>query len=116
MDSTDDIIKIGCCGAYCKKCKAYTQNFCKGCKIGYISNERDLSKAKCKIKVCCMSKNYVSCADCAKYPSCEIIQTFHTHKGYKYSKYKQAIQFIIQNGYNSFLEIANKWKMQYGKY
>ena len=116
MNNKDDIIKVGCCGAYCKTCKAYTQNFCKGCKIGYINNERDLSKAKCKIKICCLSNKCASCADCAEYLSCETIQVIHNHKGYKYRKYKEAIQFIIQNGYKSFLEIANTWKMQYGKY
>ena len=63
-----------------------------------------------------MSNNYASCADCAEYSMCEIIQTLHEHVGYKYGKYKEAIQFIKQNGYFSFLRIANTWKMQYGKY
>ena len=60
-----------------------------------------------------MSNNYASCAE---YPVCEMIQSLHNHHGYKYMKYKEAIHFIIQNGYSSFLEIANTWKMQYGKY
>jgi hypothetical protein len=116
MDYSDDILKIGCCGAYCKTCKAFTGNFCRGCKTGYANAERDLSKAKCKIKSCCMSHNYASCADCIEYPSCNTIQSLHNHAGYKYGKYKEAILFIIRNGYDEFLEIANSWTMQYGKY
>jgi len=26
---------IGCCGAYCKTCKAFIDGSCKGCKLGY---------------------------------------------------------------------------------
>ena len=48
------IREIGCCGAYCKTCRSYTTgNNCRGCKLGYESGERDINKAKCKIKVCC---------------------------------------------------------------
>ena len=107
--------EIGCCGAYCGRCKAYETN-CKGCKIGYISGERDISKAKCKIKVCCVSMSLVSCADCPNYDTCETIQSFHSHEGYKYGKYRQAIAFIREKGYEEFLEKADEWKGAYGKY
>ena len=107
---------IGCCGAYCATCKALVEDFCRGCKLGYKNGERDLLKAKCKIKVCCMKNEFISCADCGKYESCEMIQHLHNHKGYKYGKYKQAIRFIREHGYTRFLSIADKWKMQYGKY
>jgi hypothetical protein len=109
-------ILIGCCGAYCGRCKVLEENACKGCKLGYINGERDISKAKCKIKICCINKKFFSCADCDEYNSCEIIQGFHNKNGYKYKKYKEAIIFIRENGYERFLEIANKWNMQYGKY
>jgi hypothetical protein len=107
---------LGCCGAYCGPCKAFKENFCKGCKLGYKNGERDISKAKCKMKICCMGKNLNSCADCDEYSSCKIMQEFHNKKGYKYKKYKEAIEYIRKNGYEKFFEIANKWKMQYGKY
>lgn len=50
------VVEIGCCGAYCKTCKVYTVKACKGCKIGYENGERDVAKAKCSIKRCCMEK------------------------------------------------------------
>jgi hypothetical protein len=48
---TLSIEEIGCCGAYCKTCKAFAQKTCLGCKLGYESGERDISKAKCLWKV-----------------------------------------------------------------
>ena len=90
---------IGCCGAYCGTCQVMEQNMCKGCKLGYQNGERDLSKAKCKIKICCINNKYITCADCSRYNKCEIIQNFHNKNGYKYKKYKEAIEFIINNDY-----------------
>lgn len=108
--------QIGCCGAYCGTCKVFKDGLCRGCKIGYSNGERDITKVKCKIKKCCISNNFISCADCEKYNTCETVQTFHNKNGYKYKKYKEAIVFLKANGYDRFLEIADKWKMQYGKY
>ena len=110
------IEEIGCCGAYCKTCRVLIEKVCQGCKIGYHSGERDISKAKCKMKVCCIKREQNSCADCAEYPICTIIQEFHNKNGYKYGKYRQAIEFIRNNGYDHFIEIADKWKNAYGKY
>jgi len=109
------IEEIGCCGAYCGTCKAYDTT-CKGCKIGFTSGERDISKAKCKIKICCVSKQQNSCSDCTQYDKCETIQSFYNHGGYKYGKYKQAVAYIKSNGYIEFLEKADKWNGAYGKY
>lgn len=106
---------IGCCGAYCRTCKAFKEKVCRGCKIGY-PDERNLLRAKCKIKVCCITKKYISCADCENYDKCEIIQDFHNKDGHKYKKYREAIIFIMNNGYEKFIRIANEWKIQYGKY
>jgi hypothetical protein len=56
---------IGCCGAFCKTCKAFIEGFCKGCKLGYDKGERDIGKAKCKMKVCCFRERKLeTCADC----------------------------------------------------
>lgn len=107
---------IGCCGAYCGTCKVLAGNDCQGCKLGYAKGVRDLSKAKCAIKVCCMQQMYASCADCESYDSCDIIQAFYAKNGYKYKKYKEALDYIKINGYEAFLRVADRWKMQYGKY
>lgn len=110
------IEEIGCCGAYCKTCLAFEQQTCKGCKIGYKDGERDISKAKCKIKVCCITMKYKSCADCDEFHACPTVTVFYSKNGYKYGKYKQAIGYIKENGYDAFLKIANKWKNAHGKY
>ena len=110
------IEEIGCCGAYCGTCIVIKENLCQGCKLGYADSIRDISKAKCKIKICCLRKQYNSCADCNEYDSCDIIQGFYKKNGYKYKKYKEAIEFIRSNSYEEFIKIADTWKMQYGKY
>lgn len=107
---------IACCGAYCKTCKPYKEGFCKGCKLGYDDGKRDLNKAKCKIKVCCFKeKKLETCADCPDYMDCKIINTFHGKSGYKYKKYKQSMDYIVENGYPKFIKLADKWKGPYGK-
>jgi hypothetical protein len=110
------VVEIGCCGAYCKTCPEFTSARCPGCKIGYENGARDITKARCKMKVCCMQKGLDTCADCDVYSSCETIQGFYGKKGYKYSKYREATLFIRAEGYGAFLKIADDWKRQYGKY
>jgi len=110
------LVQIGCCGAYCVTCRAWKEQACKGCKIGYANGKRDINKARCKIKVCCIGNGYNSCADCPDLQVCQIINTFFSKKGYKYGKYRQAIEYIKQNGYVAFIAIADKWTNAYGKY
>ncbi|OPZ90454.1 MAG: hypothetical protein BWY74_02324 [Firmicutes bacterium ADurb.Bin419] len=108
--------EIGCCGAYCRTCSVFVQQACKGCKLGYENGERDISKAKCKIKVCCVKMQHKSCADCVEYSACTILNEFYDRNGYKYGKYKQATEYIKENGYDTFLNIADNWKNAHGKY
>lgn len=112
------IREIGCCGAYCKTCPAFvTGGNCRGCKIGYESGERDIKKAKCKIKVCCFrDRGLETCADCPDYFSCNIINDLYNKHSYKYMKYKQATGYIRKYGYAQFIEIADRWKGPYGIY
>jgi hypothetical protein len=110
------ILEIGCCGAYCKTCPEYRNTRCRGCKIGYKDGERDIKKARCKMKVCCIQKGLDTCADCESYPTCTIIQDFYSKKSYKYKKCEEATQFIRAKGYCDFLKVADGWKNQYGKY
>ena len=111
----NDTEKIGCCGAYRKTCREFEKT-CKGCKPGYLDGSRDLSRAKCRMKKCCLTKGHITCADCEKYDRCEIIQSFLNHPGYKYSKYKQALEFIHAHDYAAFMKAAENWKNAYGKY
>jgi hypothetical protein len=108
--------EIGCCGAYCGTCPALKDKACRGCKLGYQDGSRDIAKARCRIKVCCIKKNYNSCADCDVYESCTLIREFQSKNGYKYKKYKEALEFIRLHGYAKFIAIADRWKIQFGKY
>jgi len=109
--------EIGCCGAYCRTCLTSTSgSICRGCKLGYEDGERDISKSKCRIKICCfMDRQFETCADCDECLSCEIIQGFYNKNGYKYKKYKQSIDFIRENGYAKFTRIADDWTGPYGR-
>ncbi|ADN35212.1 hypothetical protein Mpet_0438 [Methanolacinia petrolearia DSM 11571] len=107
---------IGCCGAYCKTCRALAEGTCRGCKPGYDKGERDIRKARCRIKVCCFGeKKFETCADCPDYDACDVISVFHNKKGYKYIKYHESLEFIRKNGYDEFIEAAGKWKGAYGR-
>ena len=115
-DSTTEIRLIWCCGAYCKTCPAFKEDYCKGCKLGYDTGERDINDSKCKMKVCCFKgKNLETCADCLEYSTCKIMLDFHSKNGYKYKKYQQSIEFIRKNGYTDFLKTAKDWKHAYGR-
>ena len=95
------------------RCREYLQT-CKGCKPGYLDGSRELSRAKCKMKKCCLTGGCVTCGDCEEYASCEIIQSFLNHPGYKYGKYKQALAYI--RAHAAFLNAAKHWTGAYGKY
>lgn len=109
--------EIGCCGAYCKSCRtSISGSICRGCKPRYGDGERDINKAKCKIKLCCFrDRHFETCADCYDYLNCSINREFHDKNGYKYRKYQQTIEFIRENGYTKFINIAAAWKGPYGK-
>jgi hypothetical protein len=75
--------EIGCCGAYCRTCRAYEAP-CKGCTVGYDTGKRDVAKARCAVKRCCMSRHHRTCADCPEYATCDVLGAFHGKAGYKY--------------------------------
>jgi len=113
--------EIGCCGAFCKPCMSWQKKkypdkkVCSGCKLGFESGERDISKAKCKMKVCCfVERKLETCADCPNYP-CEILDAFWSRNGWKYKQYKKQLEFIKQYGYEKYLLSADKWKRATGK-
>ncbi|OFW59957.1 MAG: hypothetical protein A2V52_00370 [Actinobacteria bacterium RBG_19FT_COMBO_54_7] len=117
MALSKDIIKIGCCGAYCKTCPEFVKERCPGCKLGYESGKRDISKIRCKIKACCFrERGFQTCADCPDYSACETIHGLYAKNGYKYKKYQQAMEFLRKNGYSGFIAASRNWKCQYGKF
>jgi hypothetical protein len=110
------LLFIGCCGAYCRTCAAFREGVCRGCKLGYGGGGRDLSKAKCPMKLCCFGeKRLETCADCPEYRACATIRGFQSKKGYKYRKYRESLEFIRNRGYPAFLRLADTWKGPYGR-
>jgi hypothetical protein len=85
--------------------------------LGYDSGERDINKARCQMKVCCIKRlgTAHTCADCPDCLSCETLRAFHGKNAYKYRKYSQSLEFIRSHGYERFLEAAAEWKGAYGK-
>ena len=57
-----------------------------------------------------------TCKGCEEYDRCESIQSFLNHPGYKYGKYKQALEYIRAHGHAAFLNAAEHWTSAYGKY
>ena len=68
------------------------------------------------MKKCCLTRGHITCADCEEYDRCEIIQSFLNHPGYKYGKYKQALEYIRAHGHAAFLSAAEHWTGAHGKY
>jgi hypothetical protein len=110
------LLEIGCCGACCRTCRVLREGLCKGCKIDYDTGERDIGRAKCRIKVCCIQKGLQSCADCREYPTCPVVNDFYGKKGHKYQKYRQAIECIREHGYPECITMADTWINAYGRY
>jgi hypothetical protein len=108
---------VGCCGAYCRTCRALIDGTCLGCRLGYDTGERDIDKARCKMKVCCITRlgTAHTCADCPDCLSCDTLQGFYGKNGYKYKRYRESMEFIRTPGYDCFLEAVRKWKGAYGK-
>lgn len=107
---------IGCCGAYCKTCRSFILGSCRGCKLGYADGERNIAKARCRIKVCCLgTKNHETCADCPGYDGCGLLAAFHAKSAPEYSGYRNALEFIRANGYADFVKRAGAWKRSFGE-
>lgn len=112
----NEVNYIACCGCYCKTCKAFTSKNCPGCKLGYNNNNRDINKAKCKIKLCCLKDKIIeSCADCSDFYKCSIISNKFKSGTYDNKKCLETLEYIKSNGYNSFIKLANNWKNHFGK-
>ena len=82
--------------------------------MGYEPGGRDLSKAKCRIKICCLKRGFGTCAECSDFP-CNILKEFWGKKGWKYKQYRKQLEFIREKGYEEFLKRADGWKRAHGK-
>ena len=95
------ILEIGCCGAYCRTCRAFRGGACRGCNTGYDNGQRKLERARCRIKLCCLGKKRLqTCADCEEFDSCAILRNWYAKKGAKYQRYKRSAEYIRSYGYD----------------
>lgn len=111
-----DVRLIGCCGAYCKTCRSFVQGSCGGCKVGYEEGRRHISRARCRIKKCCLGvKGFGTCAECPGSGTCEVLGAFHAKRWPEYAKYKESLEFMERCGYSAFIERARGWTRSYGE-
>ena len=101
-----DINLISYCGLYCGACPKYTNKQCLGCKgdepecaVGYKA---------CKVRPCCISNNFSSCADCKKYKtlkSCKIYNPLLVRFGQFITRTnrRKGIELIQEKGEEGFL-------------
>lgn len=107
---------IACCGCYCKTCKEFINHNCRGCIIGYSNKERDINRAKCKIKICCYKEKKLStCAECIDFANCTIISEKFKPGSYDNKKCMEVLEYIKNNGKKKFMGKANEWKGPWGK-
>ncbi|MEW5747211.1 MAG: DUF3795 domain-containing protein [Candidatus Thermoplasmatota archaeon] len=106
---------VGCCGAYCRTCRSFVLGDCKGCRLGYDEGERDISRARCRVKVCCIrDKGLGTCADCPEFDRCGTLAAFHGKKWKEYGRYRESLEFIRREGYPAFIETSKGWERGYG--
>jgi len=68
VTSNPDLVAY--CGLYCGACGSYLKGRCPGCH----ENE----KAKwCRIRICCMENQYLSCADCQQFDNPDDCRQFN---------------------------------------
>jgi hypothetical protein len=67
------------------------------------------------MKVCCLGRDLETCADCPELHAFETMVIFFNKKGYKYRKYREAIEFIRAHGHPAFLAQADAWSGAYGR-
>ena len=113
----DGTVLIGCCGAYCRTCRSFILGSCKGCKTGYEEGARDIKKAICKVKRCCIgTMRLETCADCRRFDRCTVLADFHGKNWPSYLRYRRALELIRADGYEEFIGRAKDWKRQYGEF
>ncbi len=56
-DIVADAGLVACCGLYCGACRKYLRGRCPGCR----ENQK---AAWCKVRSCCISNQFATCADC----------------------------------------------------
>lgn len=96
---------IAACGLYCGACGAYIKGKCPGCA------QNVKAEKWCKVKLCCKSNSYKSCADCKTHKDPDKCKDFNNifSKIFKIifgSNRKGCIEKIREKGYEKYAEEA----------
>ncbi|UYP47030.1 hypothetical protein NEF87_003315 [Candidatus Lokiarchaeum ossiferum] len=62
---------IGYCGVFCGGCPSYHVGNCHGCR-SVDTNQKRISKWKCRKRLCCLEKDIYSCGDCSELIGCRL--------------------------------------------
>ena len=60
---------VAYCGLNCGGCGSYKRGRCKGCLAGG-------GFSSCKVRQCCLERNYRTCAGCPEYLECRKLNSF----------------------------------------
>lgn len=61
---------VACCGLYCGACRAYLRGRCPGCRENHKA-------AWCKVRKCCISNQFASCAECKDFQNPQDCRMFN---------------------------------------
>ena len=91
---------IAYCGLYCGACSKYLKEKCTGCH----KNEK---ASWCKLRACCIEKNYESCADCKEFDDVNDCKKFNNFMAkifafFYRSDRKACIELIKNEGYLAY--------------
>ncbi len=104
---------IAPCGVLCFTCPSLLKGTCLGCR----SNEKQkrTSKLACKIRTCCLSKQFITCSECnEEKKSCKNFynKLLRTHRDDPKYQYRRDTfghhELINKEGLNKALEILDK--------
>ena len=91
------------------------KEFAKVVNWDSIPEKETSIKPDAKLNFAVLGKGLGTCADCTNLNTCDTIQGWYAKNGYKYKKYKEAVEFIRKEGYPRFITLADTWKNAYGK-
>jgi hypothetical protein len=101
--------QVAYCGLYCGSCKRFLNDGCLGC----AGNEK---ATWCKVRSCCISNNFSSCADCTKFENASDCKDFNNFISKMFalifrSDRNACISYIKSNGYDKYAEMMAENKI-----
>jgi hypothetical protein len=104
-----DVNEVSLCGVFCGGCPAFHKKRCHGCR-SENKNQPRISKWKCKLRNCVISKNLISCHECEEFP-CK-------KRNYLVKRYKEKYTIDLNTNITLLANLGiNRWlKAQHEKY